>query len=132
LNLDPSIPNSVCWILFLRSVPYLSYPPEERRLGERWLPDVAVLARLLIPFSPRKVGGIDSCVNQLLVTLTKYLRGPSYKEEIFILAHGFGGFSPWSAGPIAFGLVVRQPIMKGNTWKNKLLASWKPGSKRKR
>jgi hypothetical protein len=25
-----------------------------------------------------------------------------------ILAHGFGGFSPWPVGPIAFGYVARE------------------------
>jgi hypothetical protein len=33
-----------------------------------------------------------------------------------ILAHGFGGFSPWSVGPVAFGPLARQPIVVRNTW----------------
>jgi hypothetical protein len=33
------------------------------------------------------------------------------KEEIFILAHDFKGFSPWSLGSVFLGPVVRQNIV---------------------
>jgi hypothetical protein len=39
------------------------------------------------------------------------LRKQDEKEERFILAQDFLGFSPWSLGPIAFGPVVSQQIM---------------------
>jgi hypothetical protein len=31
---------------------------------------------------------------------------PIYKGERFILAHSFGGFSPWLVGEVAFGPVL--------------------------
>jgi hypothetical protein len=43
------------------------------------------------------------CGHQLSV-----LRQSVYSEEKVVLAHHFGGFSPWSVGPVAFDPVVRQ------------------------
>lgn len=37
---------------------------------------------------------ITDWVSQLSVTVTKCLRESSYKEERFIMAHGFGGSNP--------------------------------------
>jgi hypothetical protein len=41
-------------------------------------------------------------VNQLSVTVAKYQKQSTYKEERFILAHSFRGFSPWLIGPTAW------------------------------
>jgi hypothetical protein len=37
----------------------------------------------------------------------------NFNEEKLILAHGFGGFSPWSVDLKTFGPVVRQNIVVG-------------------
>jgi hypothetical protein len=42
------------------------------------------------------------------------MRKSTLKEERFVLAHGFSGFNPWSAGFIAFGPVARQNTMAGS------------------
>jgi hypothetical protein len=41
------------------------------------------------------------------------------KEERFILAHGFGGFSPWLLDSIVSGPSVRQNIMARSVWRRK-------------
>lgn len=35
------------------------------------------------------------CIDLLPVTIMKYLCQLTYKEKMFTLTHGFGGFSPW-------------------------------------
>jgi hypothetical protein len=45
-----------------------------------------------------------SCVNQLFVTVRKYLRHAILKEKRFILVHGFAGYSAPSVAPVALGL----------------------------
>jgi hypothetical protein len=56
-----------------------------------------------------------SCLlcRQYSIYCSKYLRECTYKEERFSLAHSFGGFSPWSAGSVAFGPEKRHTIMAG-------------------
>lgn len=34
----------------------------------------------------------------------------NWREERFILTHGFGGFSPWSLGPAASGTVWESTV----------------------
>lgn len=41
------------------------------------------------------------------------------EEEGFILAHGWGGFSPWSAGSITSRAVARQIIMLESVWQSR-------------
>jgi hypothetical protein len=43
--------------------------------------------------------------SQLSVAVPKYLRGTIFKEERFILAHDFRGFSPSSLTPLLWGWV---------------------------
>jgi hypothetical protein len=43
--------------------------------------------------------------------VTKYLRKYSYKEERFIMDHGFRDFSPCSFGPVTFGPMAPQYIL---------------------
>jgi hypothetical protein len=40
--------------------------------------------------------------------MTRYLRKNKKKEEGFLLAHGFRGFSAWSADSIAFRPAARE------------------------
>jgi hypothetical protein len=44
------------------------------------------------------------CISQLLTTVAKYLKQSAYKEEGFILPHGFRVTNSMVLGPIALGL----------------------------
>jgi hypothetical protein len=62
-------------------------------------------------------------VNELSISVTKYLRGINLQEKRFILAHGFRDFSSWVVGSIVSGPGVRQSIvMEGcrKVWQGKL------------
>jgi hypothetical protein len=43
------------------------------------------------------------CVSQLSITVTKYLRQPTYKEKMFILVHSVRDSSSWLVGHNALG-----------------------------
>jgi hypothetical protein len=55
-------------------------------------------------------------VKQAFITVTKYLRKLTYKEERFILAHVFRGFSSWSLGPIILDLSLSTVHHGGSAW----------------
>jgi hypothetical protein len=45
------------------------------------------------------------------------------------VAHDFRSFSPWSLGPVAFGLVVAQYIIARAHSRSATFASWQPKDK---
>lgn len=47
---------------------------------------------------------------QLCMTVTKYMNQSLYLKEKFIMAHSFGGASPWLLGPIASEAVIRHCV----------------------
>lgn len=53
-------------------------------------------------------------MSQLFITVIKYLRQSTLKEESFAWAHSFGGFSKWSVDSVAFGSAMRQNNMMGS------------------
>jgi hypothetical protein len=50
-------------------------------------------------------------------------------EERFILPHSFRGFSPWPAGSIVSGFVIKQNILAEGHGAAKLLSACWPGSR---
>jgi hypothetical protein len=51
--------------------------------------------------------------------VTEHLRETVQKEERLILAHSIRGFSPWSAGSVAFRPVTRQKYHGGRAKQKK-------------
>jgi hypothetical protein len=69
------------------------------------------------------IPGTNFCASQLFHRCDKYLRETTWKEEWFILAHSFRGFTTIT-GSVVSGRMKRQRVCDGA----KFLTSWQPGS----
>jgi hypothetical protein len=67
------------------------------------------------------VRAVTSWISQLSITIEKYLRHLTYKQNVFILAHSSGDSSPSLGGAIALGLSQGWHIMVGVHGKAKAL-----------
>jgi hypothetical protein len=66
----------------------------------------------------------------LLHHCDKYLGKNNLRDGIFVLAHGFRGFSPYSLTLVDTGPMVWQKIMAAGVCGGSLLTSWSTGSRK--